>query len=94
MKIMCVGEWKPETTIESVGGVFVEKGVMMPDHGVSDLGRWHDIVGKRVFTLVETDDTETLHGWLSLWTEYFDWSLYPVLEDEACGAVVSKHLNR
>ena len=94
MKIMCVGEWKPETTIEGVGGKFLDEGVLMPESGIKDLGRWHDIAGKRVFTLVETEDTAVLHAWLSLWAEYFNWSVYPVLEDDECGAVISNLLGR
>jgi hypothetical protein len=55
--------------------------------GARKIGRWHDLVGRRAFLVVESDDLAAVARWVGGWNSLGDASITPVLDDEESGAV-------
>jgi hypothetical protein len=53
-----------------------------PGDGVKMLGRWHAAGGHRGWVLVETDDSVALSKWLQEWTDYLEFEVTPVNDDQ------------
>jgi hypothetical protein len=54
-----------------------------PGAGVKMLGRWHAAGGHRGWVLAETDDAVALGKWLQEWTDYLEFEITPVNDDQS-----------
>jgi hypothetical protein len=54
----------------------------MPGPNVTMLGRWHDVGGHRGFVLAESTDGVAIGKWLQEWTDYLEFDVTPVNNDE------------
>lgn len=54
----------------------------LPGPGAKMLGRWHDIGGNRGFVLAESNDSLALGKWMQDWTDFLDFVVTPVNNDE------------
>lgn len=57
---------------------FEEKGRMMP-RGLSYMNSWIDEQVTTCFQVMETDDLEKLHEWISHWNDLADFEIIPVI---------------
>ena len=57
---------------------FEEKGRMMP-RGLSYINSWIDEQVTTCFQVMETDDLEKLHEWISHWNDLADFEIIPVI---------------
>ena len=55
--------------------------------GVKKIGHWHDVVGRRAFAVVESNDVPAVARWVGGWNHLGDATITPVLDDEEAGAV-------
>jgi hypothetical protein len=55
--------------------------------GVSIIGRWHDMAGRRGVTIYEATDIDALLTYTGQWNPHMDIHLAPVLDDEESAAV-------
>lgn len=53
-----------------------------PTEGVKMLGRWHAVGGHGGFVLAETADPVALGKWMQEWTDYLEFDITPVNDDE------------
>jgi hypothetical protein len=53
-----------------------------PGAGVKMLGRWHAIGGHHGFVLAETTDGIALAKWMQEWTDFLEFEITPVNNDE------------
>lgn len=53
-----------------------------PGEGVRMLGRWHAVGGHRGYVLAETADPVALGKWMQDWTDYLEFDITPVNDDE------------
>lgn len=60
---------------------FKKGGGQTPD-GVKLLGRWHDVAGRRGFTLIESDDPVAVGKFANEWSDIMSLEFIPVLSDE------------
>ena len=93
MKLMLVVNWT-RTTLDKIGAKFLSGEDVDPPEGARLLGRWHDISSKQAWLLVEADDAATIQRWTAAWSDFIDWEIYPVVEDEEAAAVVEETLNK
>lgn len=54
----------------------------LPGDGATMLGRWHDVGGNRGFLLAESNDAVAIGKWLQQWTDFLDFEVTPVNNDE------------
>ena len=59
-------------------------------NGAKKIGRWHDVVGRRTFLVVESDDLAALARWVGGWNNLGNATVTPVLDDEESGAVAKQ----
>jgi hypothetical protein len=59
--------------------------------GVSIIGRWHDMAGRRGVAILEATDLAALKAYMGQWNPNMDIDLAPVLDDEE-SAVVARRL--
>ena len=55
--------------------------------GTKKIGAWHDVVGRRAFVVVESNDLAAVARWMGGWNHLGDATITPVLDDEESGAV-------
>jgi hypothetical protein len=55
--------------------------------GVTLIGRWHDVVGRKAFAVVESNDLATVARFAGRWNSLGDCVITPVLDDEESGSV-------
>lgn len=53
-----------------------------PGTGTTMLGRWHDIGGHRGFVLAESNDGISIGKWLQEWTDFLEFEVTPVNNDD------------
>jgi len=53
-----------------------------PGEGVKMLGRWHAVGGHGGYVLAETSDSVALGKWMQEWTDYLEFDITPVNDDE------------
>lgn len=53
-----------------------------PTDGVKMLGRWHAVGGHGGYVLAETSDSVALGKWMQEWTDYLEFEITPVNNDE------------
>lgn len=53
-----------------------------PGPGATMLGRWHDVGGHRGFLLVESSDAVAIGRWMQEWTDFLQFTVTPVNNDE------------
>ena len=53
-----------------------------PGPGTTMLGRWHDVGGSRGFVLAESTDSVSLGKWLQDWTDFLEFEVTPVNNDD------------
>jgi Protein of unknown function (DUF3303) len=58
--------------------------------GAKKVGHWHDVVGRRAFLVVESDNLAAVARWVGGWNNLGDASITPVLDDEESGAVAKQ----
>jgi Domain of unknown function (DUF3303) len=56
----------------------------------SDIQPWHDVVGRRAFAVVESNDLSSVTRWVAGWNDLGDATITPVLDDEESGAVAQQ----
>jgi len=54
----------------------------LPGPGAKMLGRWHDLGGNRGFVLAESNDSVAIGKWMQEWTDFLDFQVTPVNNDE------------
>lgn len=59
--------------------------------GVKKIGHWHDVVGRRAFVFVESNDLAAVARWVGGWNSLGDAAITPVLDDEE-SAVVARQV--
>lgn len=67
---------------------FLETGAPAPE-GVTILGRWFTAAQSRGFMVVETEDSKLLFKFTAEWADIMDFEIYPVVNDEEAGAILS-----
>ena len=92
MKMMCIGDWSDRCSLSEIGGAFASLGDQFPEEGMTRIARWHNVSAKRFFLVVEVDDTSVFETWAAKWANYFDLSIFPVLDDEEIVAVLGNAL--
>ena len=55
--------------------------------GVTLIGRWHDMAGRRGVAIYEATDLAALSHSIGQWNPYMDIDIAPVLDDEESAAV-------
>lgn len=60
---------------------FQETGAPPPE-GVTMLGRWHTVQGRKGFMIAESDDPVALGKWTQQWTDLLTFQITPVVTDE------------
>ncbi len=93
MKIMISINWRTHTLLSKVGGKFLSGEDAGAPQGVTMLGRWHDIAGKRAWILVDSDDSAALNAWAAAWSDHIDWQMSPVVEDEEVAPIIEPLIN-
>src|SRR4051812_22967652 len=58
--------------------------------GVKKIGHWHDVVGRKAFLVVETNDLSAVARWVGGWNNLGDAIIAPVLDDEESGTVAQQ----
>ena len=87
MRLMLVGNWD-RTTLEEIGSKFASGEHVAPPEPVEMIARWHDPSSRQVWLVVEAPDATSLQEWTSRWSEYLEWEIYPVMNDEEVGALL------
>jgi hypothetical protein len=59
---------------------------------VKVIGRWHDLVRTCGVVIFETDDPEALNLWLLNWSDFCDFDIAPVLDDDEAHAAAKKYV--
>ena len=65
----------------------------MPE-GLRQVARYHNISSLSGVMILESDDPAKVMGWSALWNDIMDFTLEPVIEDEAAGAITAENLAR
>ncbi len=60
-----------------------------PPTGIKMLARWHDVGGRRGYTICEADDPVALSIWSNKWTDLMKIEVFPVVNDEQLVKVLS-----
>jgi len=60
-----------------------------PPPGVKMIGRWHSAGGNRGVTIFEADDIQAVAQWAQQWSDLISFDIYPVLDDEAFGKLLT-----
>jgi hypothetical protein len=60
-----------------------------PPAGIKLLARWHDVGGRRGFTICEADDPVALSIWSNKWSDLMKIEVFPVVNDEQLVKVLS-----
>ena len=60
-----------------------------PPPAIKLLARWHDVGGRRGFTICEADDPVALAIWSNKWSDLMKIEVFPVVNDEQLGKVLS-----
>ena len=94
MKFLCEGDWGSCTSLGEIGGRFLNDGDLVPSEGMALVGRWHDVSAKMFWLVVEVSDLAAFQGWAAKWSDYIDFTVYPVLDDEECAGVLSEVLGQ
>ena len=86
--MLFVVEWKfrPEHR-DAANNRFKETGGPPPE-GVRMIGRWHYASGRRGLLVCETDNAVALGKWTQDWTDYLDFRIQPVNDDEGVTEVL------
>jgi len=66
---------------------FKETGALPPD-GVTLLGRWHDVAGRRGFMVVESSDMTKVAGYMRGWNDLITFAIVPVISDAELAGVL------
>jgi hypothetical protein len=61
-----------------------------PGEGATLLGRWHAAGGHRGWVLAETSDGVALGKWMQAWTDYLEFEITPVNDDQAVMKVLGE----
>ncbi len=76
MLFMVIEKFKHADT-KRIGERFRERGRMLPD-GVAYHASWVDSAGARCFQVMEAQQPELLHEWISRWEDLVDFEVVPV----------------
>src|SRR4051794_13143889 len=74
------------SVVEAWGSLSPQERASVGD-GSKKIGHWHDVVGRRAFLCVESNDLAALARWVGGWNSVGDATITPVLDDEEAGAV-------
>jgi len=82
-------EWKykPEHR-DAVNKRFKETGGP-PPAGIEMIGRWHYASGRQGMLICKTDSAVALGKWTLDWTDFLDFQIHPVNDDEGVIEVLS-----
>ena len=72
---------------EAAEARFLETGAQPPE-GVTLLGRWHDVAGRKGYMVVEADDATRIAAYMRSWTDLLTFGLTPVVSDEQIAQVI------
>ncbi len=87
MLYVCIWSYPPERRNE-IQARFKETGGPPPE-GVKMIGRWHSLGGGKGVCVAETDDAVALAKWSQEWSDIMSMDIYPALDDENIGKVIS-----
>ena len=93
MRLMLVVDWK-RTTLDKVGAKFASGEDAEPPEGATMISRWHDIASKKAWIVVEADDASVIQTWTGAWSEFIDWEVHTIINDEEIAPVLEGLLNR
>ena len=88
MKFITTWSARPETRKEAIQNFLAGKADFAA--GLTTLGRWHKADGSGGFTLSEAASAEPIYESTSFWSQYLDMQTFPVIEDAAAGATLTK----
>ena len=60
-----------------------------PPAGVTMMGRWHVVGGRRGFLIAEASELEAVAKWTQQWSDLLTFEIDPVLDDEQFMQVIS-----
>ncbi len=55
--------------------------------GVTALGRWHDVVGRKGVAVVEADDLAAVQRYMGKWNPHMELQITPVVDDEEAAVI-------
>ncbi|MGI9521171.1 MAG: DUF3303 domain-containing protein [Hyphomicrobiaceae bacterium] len=90
MKFMCVGIWGEPTDLDDIGAKFLNDGDLIVSEGMTLLDRWHDLSSRKFWLITEVTDVLVFQTWAAKWSDEVNFEVYPALDDEQCGAILSK----
>ncbi len=93
MRLMMVVDWK-RTTLDKIGAKFASGEDAAAPEGATMLARWHDIAAKKAWIVVEADDAAVIQAWAGAWSEFIDWEIHTIIDDEEIGPILDGLLNR
>jgi hypothetical protein len=89
MKFISTWTPRPQTRKEAIENFLAGKAAALPA-GVTTLGRWHKADGSGGFTLYESNSAEAMYEIAAFWAQFMDVETFPVIEDAAAGATLTK----
>ena len=92
MKIMIIYSYPAENflpVVKAWGSLSPQERASVGD-GAKKIGHWHDVVGRRAFAVVESNDLAAVARWVGGWNNLGDAIITPVLDDEEAGAVAQQ----
>lgn len=92
MKMMVMGHWG-RTTLQEIGSKFASGEDVSPPENTELLARWHDPASRLVWIVVDTPDSLTIQNWMVRWSDYIDWDIYSVVDDDEVGALLEEVLS-
>ncbi len=87
MYFMSIYSFKEENR-NAVVARFKETGGAPPP-GIKMLARWHDVGGRRGYTISEADDAVAMGIWSNKWTDLMTLEVFPIINDEQLVKVLS-----
>ena len=78
----------PSSNVDAASNRFLETQGAPPPDGVSLLGRWHAMAGRRGWMVIESDDVAAVHKYSRQWHDLLDFEIVPVIGDETIAQVM------
>ena len=95
MKIVLQWEIHPdrrEEVFTAFAGMDLSDYQVMGGPHVETLGRWHDLINGRGFSVLETTDPDAITEWMLKWNAAVDFELSIVHDDAEAHAIVRRHV--
>ena len=83
---------KREDVFAAFAGMELSDYQGMGGPNVETIGRWHDVINGRGFSVLETTDPDAISEWLLKWNAAVDFEIAIVHDDAEAHAMVRKHV--